>query len=469
MPNLGDTHTAGVAPLLKVLRTLEVWILCALAIAGYAILFLPGFAGVNPGPFRVKFGIWVWVATVIFSSLAVARAIDSALNSYREKHKLIDDRRALRLVPRLEQRWWNLSKQQDGSFTSQIRLDVDAANVTDVPVRLVSARLIRPRHRGEYLDASVSLPMAGSPYHDTKHSIPPHETLTASLHIMVRGSLTEQGELLRVTLGITDQFGDEYKLKQIVLQSHQVKPPKRSLSHRIISGIAAPWRLRKQKRALRSEEQRLSKEWDHDGKFAEVDLILNEEKRAYAAKGRRTGALGTLSTGVQSGPRTQANGVPSLLWEKGSAPAIDSLNLQRIVKLWNGLAGTERHELEEYLMSHLNRASRYAEVSYLSFVALHRMGRTADSLAAARVHLAGDRFFGYSNVLATLSALVSHEHFDIDPAMYPKLQKILDGDLEHDFGLADKINLARLRYVDAKLEDKASLSAIRNTTELDRH
>jgi len=120
------------------------------------------------------------------------------------------------------------------------------------------------------------------------------------------------------------------------------------------------------------------------------------------------------------------------------------------------LHDTGHNNLEGYLLSHLHRSSPYAEVAYAIFLALHRMDRTIDALAAARAHLAGDKVYGYSNLLGTLSAVVSYEHFDIDPALYPRILKTLEGDTEHNFRLTEKINQARLQHLDLTLADRRS-------------
>jgi len=451
-----DNPTSAVGPILSVLRTLPVWVLAGLAAAGYAILFLPDFAGVQLAPFRAKYGVWIRVATLIFSSLALARAIDSGVSAYRARRNLLEDRRALRLVPRHFQCWWHLAKQQDNSFVTQMRLDIDAANVTDQSVRIVKVRLVRPRAKGQLLHAEVSLPMAGSPYHDPIHPVSAHETVAAHLHLMVRGSLAAQGHPLRVTLGITDQFGEEYLLKRITLQSHQAGLPKRSWAQRVVSEIRKLRTSRTEKRAQEDEARRLAKEWNHGGSFGEVELILKEERRFYAANGRRTGGLGSLNVGLQSEPGfggTTVGSVPTLLWEKDLAVPVDSPNLKRVLKLWGPLGEKERVDLERFLLSHLNKNSPYADISYFNFLALHRMSRTTDALSDARSHLAGDSVYGYSNVLGTLAAVVSREHFTIEPALFARIQKVLEGDPEYDFRLAEKINLARLLHLDSELRD----------------
>jgi hypothetical protein len=196
---MNDSPAGIVSQIISILRTLPVWVLAGLAFAGYAILFLPGFAGVNPEPYRAKYGIFIWIEAVSFSILAITRALDSSITAYGARRKMAADRRALRLVPLHHQCWWHLAKQQDNSFVSQIRVDIEAANVTDQPVRIVKASLIRPRSKGDLLYADVSLPMAGSPYHDPRHPVPPHDSVTADLNLMVRGSLAPQGKSLQLT------------------------------------------------------------------------------------------------------------------------------------------------------------------------------------------------------------------------------------------------------------------------------
>jgi hypothetical protein len=257
-----DVSPSAVSELLKVLRALPVWMLAGLALAGYAILFAPPFGGVDPVAFRHNWGIWIWMGTLTFSILAVSRGLDAVIVGARHRRAAVQSRLALHIEPLYQQCWWHLAKQQDGSFVSQIRLDVEAANLTDRPVRLIKLRLIRPRMTGEILHAEASLPLAGSPYHSNRHPVPPHDTVTTALHIMVRGTLTTAGKSAKVTLGITDQFGDEYCLKGIVIRTHDPEPPKSTWTERLtcrVKGLALIGRG--------SDAVPLPVEWKHDGTF----------------------------------------------------------------------------------------------------------------------------------------------------------------------------------------------------------
>jgi hypothetical protein len=445
-----------ISSVLNALRTLPVWVLGGLAIAGFAVLFMPAFGGIDPAVFRNQWGIWVWIEALTLSILTLARILDASVTSYRMYRKAVESRLSLRLIPRHHQCWWHLAKQQDDSFVSQISLNIDATNLTDIPVRIIKARLIRPRPRGELLNADVLLPMVGSPYHSSKHAVPPHDTVTASLHIMVRGSLASQGKPIRGTFIITDQFGNEYRLEKIVIGTHDLCLPKPPLVARLVSC------LRKLPGLLPTTETESDyihnppPEWQHQGKFDDVDLILNEERRNYAAHGRIRGGLGSLNVGLQSEPNfgwTTIGTVPSLLWDKTQAKPIESPNAARLIKQHGMLDDAGKNDLERYLLSHLHKGSPYANVGYFIFLVLHRMDRTADALQAARARLTGDKVFGYSNLLGILSAIVSHEHFDIDSRIYQRILEILEGDTEHNFRLSEKINLARLQQLDSHFPD----------------
>src|SRR5205807_10163702 len=103
-------------------------------------------------------------------------------------------------------------------------------------VRIVSARLIRPRVKADVL-VGVLLPTAGRRDHSSKPPVPPHDSVTASLSFLVRSVLARQGNPIRVTIGITDQFGTEYQLKTILVRTIDPTLPKVPLTTNLISGL----------------------------------------------------------------------------------------------------------------------------------------------------------------------------------------------------------------------------------------
>jgi hypothetical protein len=328
---------------------------------------------------------------------------------------------------------------------------VEAANLTDHPVRIIKARIIRPKPKGILVHGEVMLPAEGSPYHSDKHAVPPRDTATASLHIMARGALVRKGKTLRATIGITDQFGQEYRLKRLVIPTNDTPLEKIPLKKRIPSLLSSIRQILKSREQIEAAVP-LPVDWQHGGRFDAVDLVLNEEKRAYAANNRKRGGLGSLNVTLQSEPNngwSEVGKVPDLLWTKEKAKTISSPNLDRLLRIHDSLAKSEKEALERYLISHLNRKSLYFNIGYFIFSALHRMGKTESALVVARANLSGDAEFGYSNLLGILSALVSHEHHTIPDELFVAIMKVLEADKESSFRLAEKITLARLQHINA--------------------
>jgi hypothetical protein len=446
---VSDT-TGSIPSFLTALRTLPFWILISLAIAGWIVLFVPPLGGVNSEVFRQQWGVWVWIEAIGFSILAFARLADTGVQTYYTKKKEAAALRVLHFVPLHHQCWWHLAKQQDDSYVSQIRMDIQVSNTSARPVQIVKVRLLQPR--AELLQADASLPMQGSPYHSHDHPVPPHGTVPASVHVLTRGLLAAQGKPVRITLAITDQFGEDYTLRGLTIKTNDPPRRKPTLSERWQGAKSSAARLWWGRDA--DEPQSPIMPWTYDVGSESIGIaesILTEEKRSYAANGRTTGGLGSLNVGLQSEPNygwTKQGKIPQLLWETGKGTPVTSPNLERLVRIHAALAATEKDNLERYLLAQLRKESPFAEVAYFVFLALHRIGRTIDALATARKFLAGDKAYAYSNVLGTLSAVISREHYNTDPNLYPLLLDALTGDEEHDFKLREKINLARLEFLD---------------------
>ena len=265
---------------------------------------------------------------------------------------------------------------------------------------------------------------------------------------MVRGKLGGEGKAIRIGVELTDQAGEKYRVQGIWLSSRNEVPSKLRARARITSAMQ---RIRK--RFIGEKVIPAPAIWTHDGRFDDIDLVLKEEKRNYAANGRSRGGLGSLNVTLHSEPDygwTTQGSVPALLWDtEHRPPVIDSLNFARLMRLYAARSDDGKRELEDYILSHLDRRSTYAAVAYFIFLGLHRMGRTVDAVTAAQAQLAGDKVFGYSNLLGTLAAVVSREHADINPALYGPLTDLLADDPEHNFLLIEKMNLAHLQHMDA--------------------
>src|SRR5258707_14839970 len=68
---------AGFLPrLLSVINSIDLWVFIAFAIAGYAVLFVPGFGGIELRDLKKEIGTWCWLVAVVFSMFSIVRATD---------------------------------------------------------------------------------------------------------------------------------------------------------------------------------------------------------------------------------------------------------------------------------------------------------------------------------------------------------------------------------------------------------
>ncbi|MDP3696475.1 MAG: hypothetical protein Q8R55_00400 [Candidatus Taylorbacteria bacterium] len=187
-----------------------------------------------------------------------------------------------------------------------------------------------------------------------------------------------------------------------------------------------------------------------------INIVLGEEIRAYEAKGRIRGALGSMNIGLQSVPNngwTTEGEIPQLLFDKSDPAVISSPNATTLLKLYSSLDADGKNNFKSYLITNLRKDSQYASISYFNFFVLYRIGETIAALNFAREALSGDSVHGYSNVLGALSMIVSREYLEIDQNTYERIKIVLLGDKEHNFQLIEKINLALLKHLERDLSD----------------
>lgn len=187
-----------------------------------------------------------------------------------------------------------------------------------------------------------------------------------------------------------------------------------------------------------------------------IDVVLQEEVRSYAARGRQRGALGSMNIGLQSMPNngwTNEGSIPKLLFDESDPSIISSPNASVLLKLYSTLDKTGKNDFETYLKLQLRKDSPYASVAYFIFFVLYKVGKIVDALHFARQALKGDTVFGYSNLLGILSMIISREYLEIDRKTYEQIKLTLQGETEHDFRLMEKINLALLKHLEKDLDD----------------
>lgn len=192
MTESGDSVNA-IATFLSNLRSFPIWVLAGVAMAGYVVLFVAPVSNVNNAAFRNQWGVWVWIVAVTFSILALTRIADEIWQHTRAL-RARSANRPLRVVERTGNRRWTVTQQPDGSFVSQVSLDVNVANVTDHPVRVVRTWLIRPNPSQDLLNA-VAMVHEIDRVPNAFDTVLPHGSAMLNLFFLVHRKLAPQGTI----------------------------------------------------------------------------------------------------------------------------------------------------------------------------------------------------------------------------------------------------------------------------------
>ncbi len=181
-----------------------------------------------------------------------------------------------------------------------------------------------------------------------------------------------------------------------------------------------------------------------------INLVLNEEKRAYKANGRRGGGLGSFNTGLET-EWTTVGEIPKLITDVPSLDILHSENAKILLKIYSSLSGQDRNEFQNILISYLSKESPYYEVSYLTFFILHRAGKTEEAITQAKNNLKEAPENSFSNLLGILKNIIKYEHAYLSEEELEKIKNAL-GD-ENEFQLHDRINSAQLKNLSTQLEN----------------
>jgi len=144
-----DLSDISFGSILSIFKKIPSQVTGGLALAGFVFIIAPDFNDESFIVFQTQWKDLTIFMTIIFSCLTLTKWI--AL--YLEQRKIIKNRLRLKLFSQDNKCLLHLAKQQDGSFISQIRCNIDVSNQSDFPMSLIKPSLICPKTKGEVLHA----------------------------------------------------------------------------------------------------------------------------------------------------------------------------------------------------------------------------------------------------------------------------------------------------------------------------
>jgi hypothetical protein len=423
-------ESGGFAKFIETVKDLPAWLLTSLAVSDAILLFSPQVNRELPAESRpwlvagaVVFGV---MATFKWSSVAVAAAKAWRLSAKVPK--------TFHLTPIAQLCHWSITRQADGSYVTQISARFSAKNQSDHPIGLLPPRVIKPSIRGEIVEAMLTVRQQHGHMHGTAHAsdhrIAPGTTLPAQSVVMIRGTpRRKQGSDLDVTLGISDEDGNEQRVR---ILCRGITAPKVEEGSKLID-------------PLHAISDRIEKD---------VAAVLQSEIGRYEKNGRFRGGFGSFHMTYDGRSDQQ---VPGDVWvmntaknqeisEKADQNLISSDNFEALLAIHSTLTSEdERMRFANALLSRLQENRGYTSVAYMIMMVLWRVGLLGEGLKAATRGLPRDdpRNHGMSNVLMLLNAMLRIQHFQFSDETLDTIERFIEGNPEFAFRIPQKIAAVR--------------------------
>jgi hypothetical protein len=299
---------------------------------------------------------------------------------------------------------------------------VHATNVSDDPVFVPRAHVVRPRSEAFVMVKEVNGNMHGM------FSIPPGETTDLVAHFSITPAVRRANEDLRADVVFTDNFGDEHLVGDILF--HCPPPPRPQLP-------AVP------KETLSG----LSSQIERD-----VASVLKAEVARYAQSGRGSGGIGSVHTVM--GGRTFA-GVPPEWREVGTfanqdilddptTAVIKSDNVDALIATYQRLQSQrERDEFSAAIVKRISKDTEYGAIAYLPLIVSLRTQTVSEVLRAAKLELRGHVPYGFDEFMRVLASLLRCEHPAFADGDLDEVEAFLEGLTEYSYGVNEKLAAVR--------------------------
>lgn len=409
-----------VIKLLKIIRDLPLWLLVGISLAMLVILFFPNLHINISRP-------WLTLILVFSSVFAFTKGVDIGLKQLQSWRFSNASRRSFHATPIIEQCYWHVSKQPDDSEVSQLVASIMISNRCSSAIYLISVRVIKLLFWGDVLQTDIHI--ENNTDRVVSKSIPPNETLSANIFILVRGRVKRKiNKQLKITLGIADSNGYMQKVRVVFKSTIQPNALKQVLPIEVPCEIADP----------------LEKE---------IISVLQSEISRYTKCGRSVGGLGSICIKSQS---RLIHGVGHDYWIANSpenqsiisncdSTNIKSDNLEALLVLFKRLNEDDKKKFRRILLDRIDPDIGYLQISYFIVCVLLKIGYLSEALYKAKTALPQNetKAFGLSNVLMLLNGLLRYCHSDFTPEMLDDIERFIQGLQEHTFMVAEKITSIR--------------------------
>ncbi|MDP3043049.1 MAG: hypothetical protein Q8N21_01470 [bacterium] len=367
---------------------------------------------------------------VVFCWLDWGRKKVIRLWHFFTRHKPYVPRETIRVVRHRRGNWWNLGKMNKKP-AMQINGHLYATNISDNNVRVLSVEIINPKKarkncvRNDVLTRHSRNNIYGS------YELIPNLTSEISIDFWIQPLIISEEKDLKLTIVLTDQFGNRHKVKGLLFESNNKKRLP-AINDKAIEAT---------KEAIYKIKNEIEKE---------VVSILKVEVERYKECGRRVGGLGSVHLKGSDSPGIGTE------WRKADSPINQSIemnpqkeyiisdNAQALMNLYNKLGNANDKSI--FINSLLNRLSKdkeYAPVGYLIFLAMFRINKLEMTFDIAKEKLYKDSSYGFSDSLRLLDGLLRFEHSAFSKELLEKIEIFVDGLDEHSFRISERLSAIR--------------------------
>jgi hypothetical protein len=192
----------------KVVSTLKdwpLWLLIAVAISTSVLYGASPFWQLVP---PTESG-WVFYAMIVAWVFVLCRATISGFYVWYQEYSKTHAK--FIVTPIESQCLWSVSRQPDGSYVTHISGSFMVKNLTQEPLHLMKARLLRPRIRGEALRELITM-HAMHPGIVVNY-IRPSATLPIATNIIIRGVLRQRDGVMNAVVEITDTNANKERVR----------------------------------------------------------------------------------------------------------------------------------------------------------------------------------------------------------------------------------------------------------------